>query len=113
MEGFDIPKKDSICVESDKGQADIKEKLSKACKADEMVNIVKKYCNEEKKGTYFCLKDGRCVENECIGCVRHQCDIDGKRYLNKFLLLFVTFANELFLKFRMLNVVLLISSVTI
>ena len=95
MEGFDIPKKDSICVESDKGQADIKEKLSKACKADEMVNIVKKYCNEEKKGTYFCLKDGRCVENECVGCVRHQCDIDGKRYLNKFLLLLVTFANEL------------------
>ena len=86
MEGFDIPKKDSICVESDKGQADIKEKLSKACKADEMVNIVKKYCNEEKKGTYFCLKDGRCVENECVGCVRHQCDIDGKRCINKFLL---------------------------
>ena len=83
MEGFDIPRKDSICVESEKGKADIKEKLSKACKADKMVDIVKKYCNEEKKGTYFCLKDGRCVENECIGCVRHQCDIDGKRCVNK------------------------------
>ena len=65
---------------SDKGQVDIKEKLSEACKADKMVYIVKKYCNEEKKGTYFCLKDGRCVGNECIGCVRHKCDIDGERW---------------------------------
>ena len=46
-----------------------------------LINL-KKNCNEEKKGTYFCLKDGRCVGNECIGCVRHKCDIDGKRCVN-------------------------------
>ena len=82
VKGFKTQNKDSICVKSSKGQIDIKEKLSEACKADKMVYIVKKYCNEEKKGTYFCLKDGRCVGNECIGCVRHKCDIDGKRCVN-------------------------------
>ena len=78
--GFNISRKDSICVRSTKGQDDIKAKLSVACKADKIVYIVKKFCNEEKKGTYFCLKDGRCVGYQCIGCVRHECDIDGKRY---------------------------------
>ena len=77
--GFNISGKDSICVKTSKGQNDIKKKLSAACKADKIVSIVKKFCNQEKKGTYFCLKDGRCIGEQCIGCIRHECEFNGKR----------------------------------
>ena len=34
---------------------------------EEQVQIARKYCLEEKKGKYYCLKDGKCFGNMCKG----------------------------------------------
>ena len=77
---FNTTQRASVCVNSSKGQADIKRKLTDACSADDRVDIAKKFCIEERKGTYFCLKDGKCIGDECMGCIRHECEVDGKRW---------------------------------
>ena len=79
VEALNLSSKDHICVNSSKGQPDLETKLKKACRGDKMVYIAKKYCNEEEQGTYYCLKEGRCLGNQCLGCVRHECDINGDR----------------------------------
>ena len=79
VKGFNMSTKSSVCVNSSKGQDDIKKKLTQACSADKKVYIAKKFCNEERNGTYFCLKDGRCIGKQCTGCVRHECEENGKR----------------------------------
>ena len=79
VEALNLSAKDHICVNSSKGQPDLKAKLKRACQGDKMVYIAKKYCNEEKHGTYFCLKEGKCLDDLCLGCVRHECEINGDR----------------------------------
>ena len=79
VEALNLSAKDHICVNSSKGQPDLETQLKKACRGDKMVYIAKKYCNEEEQGTYYCLKEGRCLGNQCLGCVRHECDINGDR----------------------------------
>ena len=69
----------SVCVSSTEGQEDIKKKLTEACSADDRVHIAKRYCIEERNGAYFCLKDGKCIGRHCMGCVRHECEVNGTR----------------------------------
>jgi len=66
-----------MCVTAEKNE--IKEKLKEACRQEEQVQIARKYCLEEKKGKYYCLKDGKCFGNMCKGCIKHECEINDKK----------------------------------
>lgn len=66
-----------MCVTADKKE--IKEKLKEACRKEEPVQIARKFCLEEHEGKYYCLKDGKCFGNLCKGCIKHECEVNGKK----------------------------------
>ena len=37
------------------------------------------FCEKENNGKYFCLKDEKCKGNVCRGCIKHECEIHGKK----------------------------------
>ena len=49
------------------------------CSVEKNVYIAKLYCEKENYGKYFCLKDAKCKGNVCKGCIKHECEIDGKK----------------------------------
>lgn len=73
-----------ICVNvtketgSDPGDK-LKVKLKELCSTQDRVFVARKFCLEEKKGKYFCVKDGKCLARYCIGCLKHECEIGGDK----------------------------------
>ena len=68
-----------ICVEADR--MSIKDKLKELCSKEDRVFVARKYCIEERKGQYFCVKDGKCFGKQCKGCIKHECEVLGKKEL--------------------------------
>ena len=66
-----------ICTDVSKDR--IKERLKEMCSTEDKVFIARKFCIEEKNGAYFCVKDGKCFGDQCKGCIKHECEIDGQK----------------------------------
>lgn len=66
-----------ICLEVPRD--DIKARLKEECKTNDEVFVARKYCTEEKEGSYFCVKDGKCFGAHCKGCLKHECEIAGNK----------------------------------
>ncbi len=60
-------------------RSEIKDKLKALCKSQDAVFIARKFCIEQKKGKYFCVKDGKCFGDECKGCIKHECQVKGQK----------------------------------
>ncbi len=66
-----------ICVDVTRDQ--IKPRLNEVCKSRDEVFVARKYCMEDMKGAYFCVKNGHCFGQQCKGCIKHECEA-GKNF---------------------------------
>jgi len=73
--GTDGEGSDSLCVDVERER--IKAELEEICRTRDEVLIARKYCLEEMRGSYFCVKNGHCFGRQCRGCARHECEAGG------------------------------------
>ena len=74
----DLKEKGTTCTEEVLDKLEIRKYLHKACNSKANVrSAFEKFCKNHEKGKYKCSKSWKCKNIGCMGCIKHECIVEG------------------------------------
>ena len=74
----DLKEKGGTCTNAVLDKVAIRKYLHEACNSKANVrSAFEKYCKKHDKGKYKCSKSWKCKNIGCMGCIKHECIVEG------------------------------------